>query len=167
MEQFGPRGGYSYREPAGKSPWEKDGPRKAFVVIGSSGEYELYNRWIVAVFDEASLAKEWCARCNEYAEFITRMENEAFEESARDNLKQDKWPQYEWAMKGSRAENKRWEEEMKAQGMGWGEICVLREKEIAWALNPLDPYVTDYNAMSLEYKVVTIPFNPTTPPKGV
>ena len=62
-EQFGPRGGYRYRESAGKSPWEKDESMKVYVlktdvtVVGKDGK--------VRVWLEKGPAQRSCNQYNE------------------------------------------------------------------------------------------------------
>lgn len=132
-----------------------------YIVIGSSGKYQLDSRWAVAAFLNKDEAHNWCGKCSEFGMFVSRMETYAQKE--RESLKPGQQIQWDWAVRGSLEENKEWKRELLDKGFSHTEIEERRAQEVSWMLNPYDPFIPEQSGLFVSYFVVYVPLNPKPP----
>jgi len=168
---------------------------KHYIVLGSSFWHELDNRWIVASFSNRSKAEEWCERCNYYGQWVSKMEEAAFEERCAidrnlspDFLEEEKidWnnaaevdafypaTQWKWAIEGSTVQgdlclDQDIEKDLSEENYEAAYDCVMKEgkAELGWMLNPYDPKIAENISQGISYEVVEVEDDPLLPSDGV
>jgi len=156
-----------------------------YAVIGSSGRWELNDKWVVAVFRDERTADRWCRRCSEYGQWIGEMQQAAYEEQRCYerklwlNPKHDEAllddsnkVQFVWAIEGSLEQEELWQQAFEAKyptsedHQYANNFWQYRAREISLMLNPYDPKIYQsswYDLASISYRVEPVLSDPPDP----
>jgi hypothetical protein len=134
-----------------------------YIVMGASGKWELYDKWIVAAFTDRQKADDLCRKCNYYGKWLSGMVEQSFEEERYIPDLGVCQSQFTWAIEGSPGQFEAWEQEFFAEhpDSTKDDWCQYYRTELAWMLNPHDTTTVLWSMYerNIEYKVVEVPLD--------
>jgi len=168
---------------------------KHYMVIGSSGKWELDDRWPVASFTSRQKAEEWKERCEYYWKWIEENRAEALEEEKKkrvgtgiddyDNPRAQLFSQWRWAILGTEQDQLRQlSEDFGENFSSWKDFerfyhtVPLEEREarldrdkqeVGWMLSPYDPHLGaawDWVG-AVRYDIIEVEHDPPLPQDGI
>jgi hypothetical protein len=116
---------------------------KIYVIVGTSGKWELHDRWLVKAFSTREAAEKYAAECQVYGDWVSQ-----FYEKRGETDYDSCMAYYLWGDLGEQ------ERDYESEEGNVDKEFTRYKHDVGWSLNPLDPKIDACNG--IEYRVEEI-----------